>query len=107
MSNGSSDAKYHFVNHAGTRFATKGYYPEHNITLKIKDGGKWGKSVEIGPGERYDYAVKKGVSEIEIKSDVVGWPKYRFAVASANPHYHVFVYVKESAHSLAFTYDYS
>lgn len=87
--------------------STKGYYPDNNIRLEIKDGGEWTRSVETGPGERYDYAVKKAVSDIEIKSDVVGWPKCSVAVASANPRYHVFVQIKESVHSVAFTHEFT
>jgi len=38
MSNG--EAKYHFVNKAGQRFAATGWVSEHNMTLRIKDGKK-------------------------------------------------------------------
>ena len=34
MSNG--EAKYHFVNKAGQRFATTGWVTDHKMTLRIK-----------------------------------------------------------------------
>lgn len=105
MSHGG-DAKYHFVNLAGTRFGA-GAFREHLVTLQVKDGGKWSDKVKIPPGERYDYTVKKGVSKIRVKSDVVGWPASEFDMASANPHYHLFVNIKESTNQMKFTYDYT
>jgi len=99
--------KYHFVNKAGTRFGGSGYYDSHTMTLRIKDGGKWSGSITVAPGERYDYAVRKGVSDIEVKSDVVGWPKYRLGLATANPTNHLFVNIVESPKRLAFDVNYS
>ncbi len=102
------EAKYHFVNKAGRRFADqgRGHYPEHQITLRIKDGGEW-EEVKIAPGERYDHPVKEGVTEIEIESDVTGWPKYKLNPATPNPTKHLFVYIAESPRDFRFDVEYA
>jgi hypothetical protein len=104
MSNGNRDAKYYFIDIAGTRFSTKGYFSEHKIKLRIKEGGKWGSTVEIGPGERYAYAVTKGVSEIEIKSDIVGWPKAEVKLPATVPTYSPEIIVTEHENKVGFDF---
>jgi hypothetical protein len=101
------EPKYHFVNKAGKRFAKDAVFDDHQMTLRVKDGGKWSKDIKVAPGERHDYAVKKGVSEIEVKSHIVGWPKYRLNMATANPTYDLFVEIVESTSRMQFDVNYA
>ena len=51
--------------------------------------------------------MKKGVSEIEVKSDAKGWPKYKLNLASPNPRNHLFVNIIESVNRVGFDVNYT
>jgi hypothetical protein len=96
---------YYFANKAGARFGA-GMMQEHHITVEVLDGGRWSGKIDVAPNHVVQYAVRKGVTKIKVKSDVVGWPKAEFKLPAALPTYSPKVIVTEHKNKVGFDFAY-
>ena len=94
---------YYLANKAGSKFGS-GMMPQHHITVRVLDGGKWSGDIAIDPAHVAEYTARKSVTKVKVKSDIVGWPKAEFKLPSSSGGFSPKVIIIERKESVGFDF---